>query len=114
MGLFQEVTAIFVVTGVFREAAESLSATERYLSFSRTFVLHQISNGRHVIVNEKIHVNNAVTTQQQASFKQTRMIGNVNIPIPKDDKEKDELIKAMKSISTLNKQWAKKYLITFS
>lgn len=109
----KEKCCIFVLTGVFREPAETLSDTERYLGFLRTFVLHGEPNGRYVIVNEEMHVNNATTLQQNSSFKHTRLPGNISILNrlePRDDKEKNELIKAMSSISTMNMQWSKKYI----
>lgn len=108
----QEICAIFVLTGVFREPAQNLADAERYLGFVRTFTLYAETGGRYVITNEELHVNNATSLQQNSSFKYTRVPGNVSILsrlAPNDEKERLELIKAMSCISTLNPRWAKKY-----
>lgn len=57
-----------------------------------------------------MHVNNATTSQQNTSFKNVRVPGNLALPPAKTEKEKNDLVMAMKGITTLNISWSRRCL----
>lgn len=95
---------------MFREPALNALETVRYFGFTRTFVLTRGLNDQYNIVNEELHVNNVTTKQQQIAFRHKRpSVINGPIPLPKNDKERSELVSALKQITTMNMDWSKKY-----
>lgn len=108
--MVQEKAIVLVVSGVFREPAENLLDVERMLGFSRQFVLQVCGNGEYNIINEQMHINNATTAQQLRAFKVTRVPNSnyVALPPAANAKEKSEMEEALKLITNLNLNWAKK------
>lgn len=102
--------AIIVVTGVFREIANSLSEPERLLGFSRKFVLLAGNNGEYQIVNEQFHISNATTAQHTRAFKTNKKPKSTFLQLPpaKTDEEKRQLEEALQTITTMNLEWSKK------
>lgn len=107
---YSEKSAIVLVTGVYKELADNLLETERFLGFSRKFVLLACPNGEYQIVNEQLHVSNATTAQQVRAFKVTKVPRSnfLQLPPAKTDEEKKQAEEALKLISTMNLDWAKK------
>lgn len=102
---------IVVVTGVFKELPENLLDTkERYLGFSRKFVLLACPNDEYQIINEQLHVTNATTAQHVRAFKTNKKPNSnfLQLPPAKTDEEKKQLEEAVKSITTMNLDWSKK------
>ncbi|KAH0810681.1 hypothetical protein GEV33_012114 [Tenebrio molitor] len=104
-----DICAIIVVTGVFRELPETILDVERVVGFNRCFVLESI-NGEYCIINEQLHVFNALTSQQVKAFKHDRPIRPQMLPPAQTTKQKAQMITAMKLITNLTTEWAKKCL----
>lgn len=107
---YSDKLAIVLVTGVFREMADNLLDAERYLGFSRKFVLLACPNGEYQIINEQLHVSNATTTQYMRAFKVGKPPKSnfLQLPPAKTEEEKKQLEEALKLISTMNEEWSKK------
>lgn len=108
---YSEKYAIILVTGVFKELADNLlDTTERYLGFSRKFVLLALPSGEYQIINEQLHVSNATTAQQVRAFKSAKRPRSnfLKLPPAKSDEEKKQVEDALKTISTMNLEWSKK------
>ncbi|XP_044254470.1 nuclear RNA export factor 1-like [Tribolium madens] len=106
---YSDVCAIVVVTGVFKELPESILDAERFMGFNRCFALESI-NGEYCIINEQMHVFNALTSQQVKAFKHERPIRPQMLPPAQTPKQKSQIITAMKLITNLTTEWAKKCL----
>lgn len=107
---YSEKYAIILVTGVFREVSDKLLDTERYLGFSRKFVLLACPNGEYQIINEQLHVSNATTAQHVRAFKagKTPRSNYLSLPPARTDEEKKQAEEALKLITTMNVEWSKK------
>lgn len=108
---YSETYAIVLVTGVFKELPDNLLDTERYLGFSRKFVLLACPNGEYQIINEQLHVSNATTAQHMRAFKANKKPKSNFLQLlpAKTDEEKKQLEEAFRTISTMNLEWSKKY-----
>ncbi|KAJ8973114.1 hypothetical protein NQ317_014453 [Molorchus minor] len=103
--------AVIVVNGVFREMPQTLLEPEKLYGFTRTFVLEISSqNGECNIINEQLHVYNALTHQTISSFKFSRPIETNALPETPNQKEQQQLADTLKIITNLNTEWSKKCL----
>lgn len=108
---YSEKYAIVLVTGVYKELPDTLlDTTERYLGFSRKFVLLACPNGEYQIINEQLHVTNATTAQHVRAFKTNKKPNSnfLQLPPASTDEEKRQLEEALTTISTMNLEWSKK------
>lgn len=97
------------MTGVFRELPQNLLDPERFLGFSRTFVLEMLNVGEEwCIVNEQLHVHNALNIQLTSSFKKPKPLYADVIPEAQTLKDQQQLADALKIITNLNTDWSKK------
>ncbi|XP_025831545.1 nuclear RNA export factor 1 isoform X3 [Agrilus planipennis] len=101
---------LLVVNGVFRECSDNLSAPERILGFTRTFILGANDNNEYRIINEQLHVSNATTIQQQRAFKVVKVAKDNIFTSSFTEAEKKEMIEAVKTFTTMNMEWSKKCL----
>ncbi|XP_018573360.1 nuclear RNA export factor 1-like [Anoplophora glabripennis] len=103
--------AVINVCGVFRELPQNLLDAERCLGFSRTFALQMLSAGQEwVIINEQLHVYNALNVQLSTSFKNPKPTRIDIIPVAETVKDQQQLANALKIITNLNTDWSKKCL----
>lgn len=99
-----------MVTGVFKELPETILDIERFIGFNRAFVLESV-NGEYCIINEQLHVFNALTSQQAKAFKHERAVRPQMLPPAQTPKQKLQMINAMKMITNVTTEWAKKYCL---
>nr|CAI5857625.1 unnamed protein product [Callosobruchus analis] len=111
--------SVVCVDGLFREHPENLLDPERVYGFSRTFVLRTEPNSSGdmecLITNELYHVYNAFTSQRLSAFKKGRSRPRptlqVDIPNkPQTVREFRQINDALRMITGLNVDWAKKCL----
>lgn len=95
------------VVGVFRELPQNLLDSERCLGFSRTFALGMLGT-EWCIVNEQLHVHNALSVQLTNSFKVPKPIHMDTKPVAETAKDQHQLANALKIITNLNMDWSKK------
>lgn len=108
MNFLQNVTAVLLVTGVFREPIEKLSDPDRLYGFTRTFVLTAAAHGEYNIINEQVHIFNATTVQVQRAFKFVKVPSIIQNPKLYTNEDKNCIIETFARISTLNMENAKK------
>lgn len=92
---------------MFKEFPETILDMERYMGFNRCFVLESI-NGEYCIINEQLHVFNALSSQQVKAFKHERPMRPQMLSTAQTPKQKSQVITAMKLITNLTTEWAKK------
>ncbi|CAH1988237.1 unnamed protein product [Acanthoscelides obtectus] len=112
-----DTTSVVCVNGVFREHPENLLDPERIYGFARTFVLStaKILDGdvECLIINELYHVYNAFTFQRLSAFKVAPArprptIGVEVAKVPQSAREFRQVNDALRMITGLNADWAKK------
>lgn len=101
--------AIIVINGIFRELPENLLDPERVNGFARHFVLESINN-EYCIINDQLHVYNALTSQQAKAFTVSRPLRDNNLPPAQNGKQESQLIEAMQALTNLNQEWSKKFV----
>ncbi|XP_056640186.1 nuclear RNA export factor 1-like isoform X1 [Diorhabda sublineata] len=101
---------ILSISGVFKECIDGISTDERIYGFFRTFVIEIINrDGLCYIVNDQIHVYNALSWQVRDSFKYKQPL--IETPsVPQNPEERKHVLKAIKLITNMNTQWCIKYL----
>ncbi|CAG9765494.1 unnamed protein product [Ceutorhynchus assimilis] len=104
-------TAVFTITGVYKEKPVTLLDQERLLGFCRTFVL-AIEGNKCVITNDQLHVYNGLTLQQKTSFllPQKKLVNKPLIPSPTKPSDFADLVQTFRLITGLKNDWAKKFL----
>ncbi|KAJ8936935.1 hypothetical protein NQ314_012116 [Rhamnusium bicolor] len=103
--------AVICISGVLREPSENLLVPERLLGFSRTFVLEILNgDGECCIINEQLHVYNALSTQVATCFKITKPINSTLTLHAQNQKEQQQLADTLKIITNLNTDWSRKCL----
>lgn len=103
---------MIVVSGIFREPSDHLLIPEKFYSFNRTFVLYCLNAQEFCIVNEQVHLTNATTQQQQKAFKFEKPTTTYTLEVstPQNIREENELVEALRQITTLNDEWSRKCL----
>ncbi|XP_044730983.1 nuclear RNA export factor 1-like [Chrysoperla carnea] len=107
---YSNVTAVLLVTGVFREQVEKLSDPDSLYGFTRTFVLTAAAHGEYNIINEQVHIFNATTVQVQRALKVVKVPSIIQNPKLYTNEDKNCIIETFARISTLNMANAKKML----
>ncbi|KAJ8922836.1 hypothetical protein NQ315_007871 [Exocentrus adspersus] len=103
--------AVINVTGVFRELPQNLLDCERYIGFNRSFVLSKPNaEDEWCIVNEQLHIFNAVNIQITSSFKTPKQPVVSTVPAAKTMRDKQQMADTLKIITNLNTDWSKKCL----
>ncbi|XP_044765755.1 nuclear RNA export factor 2-like [Coccinella septempunctata] len=102
-------SAIINVSGVFREYPESVLGTERHLGFMRTFALRSYK-GEYLIINDMLHVYNALSTQVSKAFMVAIPAINSKLPLAHTPKEKEKAIEAFKTLTGLTNDWSRRFL----
>ncbi|XP_056639151.1 uncharacterized protein LOC130446752 isoform X2 [Diorhabda sublineata] len=101
--LFDNTNAHLVVTGIFREF-------KQILSFCRSFYFRH-SNNEFKIINEQLHVSNALDYQMGWSFSfpvDMKYFGN---PLPYYKEEFRQFETAMQKLTNMNLEYCQKYLV---
>lgn len=106
---YSDITAVINVCGVFRENPTSVLDAERHLGFMRSFVLKNC-NGEYLIMNEMIHVYNALSSQVSNSFRIAPPMTDCKLPEPKTLKDKEKATEAVEMLTGLTKEWARRFL----
>lgn len=101
-----------MVTGVFRELAQAFLEVERVLGFCRTFVLESI-NGEYCIINDQLHLYNALSHQQTNAFKVAKTPIDTKVPIPETEEQEKQLLECFQAITKLNTDWANRYICLY-
>ncbi|KAK9885790.1 hypothetical protein WA026_013659 [Henosepilachna vigintioctopunctata] len=107
---YSENCAVISVSGLYRQMPEALLEPERYLGFNRTFVLTGC-NGEYSIVNDMLHVYNALTYQAARAFSITNPVKCEQFPKPVTSKEREIAIEAVYLATGISKEWAKRLLV---
>lgn len=112
---YTEVTAIIMVTGVYRQSIKPLFGKQRILGFTRTFVLLKGVRNEFKIVNEQLYVSNATTSQKQRAFKMLKpnkqlSLQTIKLVKPTSDAEKIKMTYSFKILTKLNLEWSKMFL----
>ncbi|KAI4462905.1 nuclear rna export factor [Holotrichia oblita] len=109
---YTEKIAILIVSGIFREMKQTLVEEDRLLYFTRTFVLRAGNDREYTILNEMVHISNATTFQASIAFKKVRAPTDDYIPIPrpKNTEEMLEILRAIETLTGMNREWSKKCL----
>ncbi|KAJ1523033.1 hypothetical protein ONE63_002164 [Megalurothrips usitatus] len=109
--------AVISVSGIFRENPSLPPDPEQMRSFRRVFVLCCTAPNEWQIINEQLHVSNLTTEQVESAFKIRRP--SVEAPVAAwlvqdaqllSDAEKDQMACIMMQLTTLNKEWATRFL----
>lgn len=100
--------SIVGISGVFRELPENLLDPERYYGFRRLFTIATHEDGYCQIINEQLHIFNALSFQTISSFKVARPIITDDMLLPQTEKDHQQVVDTLKIITNLNTAWAKK------
>ncbi|XP_049825624.1 uncharacterized protein LOC109598395 isoform X2 [Aethina tumida] len=104
---YQLPVIVLVVTGIFKHPMEAGAMQKPYFHFSRTFVLRE-TNDKVYIMNDLLHVQNAMTKQALAAFSIEDKTPIKYVAVTLD--QKNEAIRTFALITTLTEAWAKKCL----
>lgn len=114
---YNDKMAIISVAGVFREHPSLPPDPDQMRSFRRTFALCSTAPNEWQIMNEQLHISNPTTEQVEAAFKFKRppLEAPVAAWLIQDaqllsDAEKDQMSDIMMHLTSLNKEWATKFL----
>ncbi|XP_018571704.1 nuclear RNA export factor 2-like [Anoplophora glabripennis] len=103
---YTEKHAVIVVGGVFREGAQ-------YFGFSRNFVLECDYKQQYCIINEQLHVYNALNDQVKNSFEKPQRIEFTCQPIPFLQEQYWQLQETFQLITKLNMEYSRRLLEEF-
>ncbi|XP_034232476.1 nuclear RNA export factor 2-like [Thrips palmi] len=115
---YNDIAAVISVSGIFREQPSLPPEPDQMRSFRRVFVLRCTAPNEWQITNEQLHLSNPTTEQAEASFKIRRP--PVEAPVAAwlvqdaqllSDTEKEQMACIMTQLTTLNKEWATRFLI---
>ncbi|KAG5867428.1 hypothetical protein JTB14_037675 [Gonioctena quinquepunctata] len=102
--------AIIGVSGIFREHPNSILGSEKKYGFRRTFTLEIVNgNGLCYIVNELLHVHNALSFQVMNSFRISKEAPYQN-RLPQNEKEQQQVAETLRIITNLKIEWSQKCL----
>lgn len=87
---------------------DNLLDPERYYGFRRIFAMQTNADGYCQIVNEQLHIYNALSFQTISSFKINRPIITDDMLLPQTEKDHQQVVDTLKIITNLNTAWAKK------
>lgn len=93
---------------MFRELPENLLDSERYYGFRRIFGILTDDDGYCKIINEQLHVYNALSFQIISSFRVGKPIITDDMLLPKTEKDHQQVIDTLKIITNMNTEWSKK------
>lgn len=93
---------------MFRELPENLLDSEKYYGFRRIFAIHTEVDGYCKIVNEQLHVYNALSIQIISAFRVSKPIITEDMLLPKTEKDHQQLIDTLKIITNMNNEWSRK------
>lgn len=100
--------SVISVSGVFRELPENLLDPERYYGFRRIFSVETNPDGYGQIINEQLHIFNALSSQIIPAFKVSRPIITDDMLLPQTERDHQQVVDTLKVITNLNTAWAKK------
>ncbi|XP_015601382.1 nuclear RNA export factor 1 [Cephus cinctus] len=99
-----ELYLVVIVEGVFKED----NVNSRVFSFNRTFVLMEGGDYEYNIVNDQYHVDQTLTQEfSEISEQNSDNEYEVTCFSPK---ERDKMIETLHSVTTMNKDWCRKFL----
>lgn len=114
---YNDKAAVVSVAGVFREHPTLPPDVDHMRSFRRVFSLTCTAPNEWQIINEQLHISNLTTEQAEHSFKIKRP--TIEAPVAAwlvqdaqllSDMEKDQMASIMMQLTTLNKEWATRFL----
>ncbi|CAH1159357.1 unnamed protein product [Phaedon cochleariae] len=103
--------AVIGVSGTFRELPDSLLDSEKLYGFRRTFAVEIADgDGRCYIVNDEMHVHNALSWQVVDSFKVAKTILPDLLRPPQSEKEHQQMVETLRIVTNMNTDWSRKCL----
>ncbi|KAG5867426.1 hypothetical protein JTB14_037673 [Gonioctena quinquepunctata] len=103
--------AIIGVSGIFRELPDNLLDSEKIYGFRRTFTLEIVNgDGLCYIVNELLHIYNALSFQVISSFRISKEAIPNQMRLPQTEKEQQQVAETLRIITNLKIEWSRKCL----